>query len=484
MNDARSKAGRFTTGGTMRHVVVMTLTGSVGLTFMFLIDFATLFYISLLGDEKLTTAIGYAWTIQFFTISVGIGFAIAATALVSRALGARNREQARRYATSALTLTFLVLAITGLTVLSFRGPLLDVLGATGEVKAVASRFLLFTVPSLPLMAFGMAGASILRAEGDAGRAMMVTLAAGMVAMVMDPLLIFGFGMGVDGAAVVMVISRGVTGALGLYYVVKVHDLLERPVLTQVIADIRPVMIVALPATATQLSTPFGNFLLTSAMSEYGDSAVAGWSVVSRLTVLVFGGIFALSGAIGGIIGQNHGAGQYDRVKSAYRDAMIFSAIYVSVGWLLLVAASGYVADGFSLSETGAEVVRAFCWYGAGGFIFAGALFVANAAFNNLGRPVYSTLFNWSRDAAAIPLALMAMTGPFLAPGVVYAQAIAGVLVGGAAAWAGWRFVKARHAARPKGEWGSAPSVASGRAATALQIEAASGADEDPNDPWA
>ncbi len=478
------KAGRFTTGGTMRHVVVMTLTSSVGLTFMFLIDFATLFYISLLGDEKLTTAIGYAWTIQFFTISVGIGFAIASTALVSRALGARNRDEARRYATSALTLTFLVLAVTGVAVLAFRGPLLDLLGATGEVKAVASRFLLFTVPSLPLMAFGMAGSSILRAEGDASRAMMVTLAAGMVAMVLDPLFIFGFGLGVDGAAVVMVISRGVTGALGLYYVAKVHDLVAPPVVRHVIADIRPVMAVALPATATQLSTPFGNFLLTSAMSEYGDSAVAGWSVVSRLTVLVFGGVFALSGAIGGIIGQNHGAGRSDRVKNAYRDALIFSTIYVTLGWLMLAAVSGYVADGFSLSATGAEVVRAFCWWGAGGFVFAGAMFVANAAFNNLGRPIYSTAFNWSRDAVAIPLALLAMTGPFLAPGVIYAQAVAGVLVGGAAAWAGWMFVKARHEARPKREWGSAPSLASGRAASALAIEAASGADEDPDDPWA
>ena len=59
-------AGRFTTGSTMRHVAVMTLTGSLGLSFMFLIDFATLFYVSLLGNETLTAGVGFAWAVQFF----------------------------------------------------------------------------------------------------------------------------------------------------------------------------------------------------------------------------------------------------------------------------------------------------------------------------------------------------------------------------------------------------------------------------------
>ncbi|MEO0362485.1 MAG: MATE family efflux transporter, partial [Pseudomonadota bacterium] len=73
----------------MRHVAVMTLTGMAGLSFMFLVDFATLFYVSLLGQEALTAGVGFAWAVQFFTISIGIGLAIAATALVSRAIGAR-----------------------------------------------------------------------------------------------------------------------------------------------------------------------------------------------------------------------------------------------------------------------------------------------------------------------------------------------------------------------------------------------------------
>ena len=70
--------GRFTRGSTMRHVTVMTLTGSLGLTFMFLVDFVTLLYVSMLGDERLTSAVGYAWTIQFFTVAMGMGFGVGA----------------------------------------------------------------------------------------------------------------------------------------------------------------------------------------------------------------------------------------------------------------------------------------------------------------------------------------------------------------------------------------------------------------------
>ena len=99
---------KFTTGATMRHVAVMTLTGAFGLTFLFLIDIATLFWISRLGDEHLVAVLGFSWTIIFFVISVGIGLAIAAMALVSRALGQGRREQARSVASAAMLITLVL----------------------------------------------------------------------------------------------------------------------------------------------------------------------------------------------------------------------------------------------------------------------------------------------------------------------------------------------------------------------------------------
>jgi Na+-driven multidrug efflux pump len=71
----------------MRHVVVMTATGSIGLVAVFIVDALNLFYISLLGQQELAAAIGYAGTLLFFSTSIAIGLSIAATALTARALG-------------------------------------------------------------------------------------------------------------------------------------------------------------------------------------------------------------------------------------------------------------------------------------------------------------------------------------------------------------------------------------------------------------
>ncbi len=435
-----SNPPKFLTGSTLRHVTVMTLTASVGLTFMFLIDVATLFWVSRIGVETNVAALGFAWTIQFFTISVGIGLLIATTALVSRSLGQRDKPKARRQGTSAMVITGVLQSLVALLVVVFRMQILRAAGAQGDTLQIAADFLLISMPSLPLMAVGMVGSAILRAEGDAMRGMLVTMGAGVIAMVLDPLFIFGFGLGLDGAAIVVVISRGSTALLAIWFVIKVHDLAAKPSFTDVRAVLVPFFVIAGPAIATQVSTPFGNYILTRAMAEFGDGAVAGWAVVSRLTVLAFGGIFALSGAVGGIFGQNFGAGRIDRVQSTFRDALIFCFIYTMLAWVGLFLLRGVAIDAFHLSDEGARIVRIFSIL-AGGFVFTGFLFVANATFNNLGKPLWSTGFNWARDGVLMLPAVWLMTHWFAAPGVLYAQALVVVLVGSAASYGAWRFVK-------------------------------------------
>lgn len=432
---------RFVTGSTMKHVVVMSVTGSVGLMFMFLVDAAALFWVSQLGAERLVAALGFAWIIQFTTISVGIGLMIAATAMVSRAIGRNRFDIARQQATSALILTFAIQAAIGLIVLFFRRDVLAFCGASGETLDIAARFLVISVPSLPFIALSMVSSAVLRAAGDGVRSMYVTLSAGMVAMLLDPLFIVWMDLRTDGAAIVIIISRLTSGVLGLYFVARVHGLVTRPDLCHLRAFVRPYMMIAIPAVLTQLSTPFGNIVVTFFVSDYGDSAVAGWAVISRITALAFGGIFALSGAIGGIIGQNYGAGQPGRIASAYRDSLVFCVVYVAIAWVILALSADAIIALFQLSGEGARLLEVFLRYAVGSFVFIGALFVANSAFNNLGRPLWSTGFNWLRDGVlTAPLAL-ALAPALAAPGVVYAQAGASAVAGAIACVAGWLFIK-------------------------------------------
>lgn len=159
MDAAPPPIARFVTGSTMRHVVVMTLTSSVGLMALFLVDLASLFFLNLLGRTEITAAIGYAGAIAFTNLSLSLGLGIAASALVSRSLGARELEKARRYATSALAATtavaILIAVLTGL----FTDQLLSVLGATGEAAVEARRYLLTLTPGFPAIAAAVSAPS-------------------------------------------------------------------------------------------------------------------------------------------------------------------------------------------------------------------------------------------------------------------------------------------------------------------------------------
>ncbi len=396
---APRERGVFTTGSTFRHVLVMTATGSVGLVSIFIVDFLNLFYIAQLGEAELAAAIGYAGTILFFLTSLPIGIAIAVTALVSRALGPGDITAAKRLATSGLIYMTLAMAAVSLALLPFLRASLEGIGATGRTLEIAEHFLVIVVPSTPLLALGMALSGILRAAGDARRAMYVTLAGGAVAAVLDPLFIFVFDWGVTGAAIATVLSRNWRAAR---------------------QDVAALSVIAVPAMLTNVATPVGNAFVTWAIAPFGDSAVAGWAVIGRLIPVAFGAIFALSGAIGPILGQNLGAGLIDRVRRTVWDALLLILAYCLFIWVVLFLSRHWIVSLFDVSGAGADLVLVFCSVVSAGFLFNGALFVANASFNNLGQPVLSTIFNWGRATVG--------TVPFVLVGAAYAGAT-GVLIG-------------------------------------------------------
>lgn len=440
-SDEDAPQGRFLTGSTMGHVVRMTATGAFGITFVFLVDAMNLFWLSYLDEPQLVAAIGFAYSIQFFSVSSGIGLMIAGTALISRAIGRGARTEARSRAGAAIVLGAAFQLCMALLVFIFRHELIALAGAEGETARLAARYLGVTIFSLVPMVMAMMQSGTLRADGYGAKAMYVTLLSGLVLAVLDPILIVWMGLGLDGAAYGLVIFRFFLLSFGFYFAVVQTNLIARPDMAAIKAAAVPFLLIAAPTIATQMATPAGNYLLTIVMAQFGDDAVGAWAVVSRLTVLVFGGIFSLSGAIGGIFGQNYGAGQYDRLRSTYTDAIKFCLIYSAVAWALLALASPYVSAAFRLEGQAAEVLYAFTSIGVGGFIFVGMLFVSNAAFNNLGKPTRSTVINWSKDGIlSWPLA-MGMAALFGAPGVIYGQAMAGVIAGIGAIWWGWHYIR-------------------------------------------
>ncbi|GGW27650.1 MATE family efflux transporter [Gemmobacter lanyuensis] len=420
---------KFVEGSLFRHVAVMSLTASVGLMAIFVVDLINMVYISWLRDPVLTAAVGYAGAVLFFTTAVGIGLSVGVSALVARAVGARDPALARDRATAGLVLSAGVGCIFAALVWLFLPAIVGLLGAEGRVGAETLWFLQLSVPGQPLLMVAMVGAAVLRAHGEARRSMMVTVWGAIVLAALDPVLILWANLGLTGAALAGWGSRLAMVVMALWPIWRRHGGFG-VVSGRMIADLAPALgAISAPAVLTQLATPVGQAIITRMVAGYGEAAVAGMAIAGRLTPVAFGMIFALSGAIGPIIGQNLGAKRMDRVRRGFWDALLFCALVIIGMSALLFLARAPIADVFHAEGLTRDLLYLFCGPLSLLFFFNGMIFVANAACNNLGAAFQSTLVNWGRHTlGTVPFALWlgAAHGP---QGVLVGQAVGGIVFG-------------------------------------------------------
>lgn len=417
----------FLQGSLMRHVSVMSFTASIGLMAMFAVDFIDMIFISMLGNDALAAAVGYAGTVLFFTNSINIGLSIAAGALVAKSLGEKKRALAGEYATSVAIFGVLTGLIVPIIALTFLPQILGLLGATGEVADLAASYLWIIMPTMPLMALAIVSMSVLRAHGDARRSMTATFYGAIANAIFDPILIFGLGLGLQGAAIASVGARILMLFLAIRPVIKLYTGFAKPSVAMVVRDFSAASAIAGPAVLTNVSTPIGAAVVMREMSKYGSDAIAGMAIVGRLTPIAFAVVFALSGAIGPIVGQNFGAGKMDRVREAFKSGIIFVVIYVLVATLILFAVREPVAALFKAEGLTKEIIFLFCGPLALAYIFNGMIFVSNASFNNLGHPGYSAWVNWGRNTLGMWPFVIAGSMWLGAPGVLIGQAAGGVI---------------------------------------------------------
>ena len=435
------KSAIFTSGSIMRHVSVSSFTASVGLMAIYAVDLIDLIFISMLGYEEMAAAAGYASALMFFTSAMNIGLSVAAAVLVSRSIGDDDPLEAREYATSTamfVVLTGIAIPLILLVNIEF---FVGILGATGEVAELAATYLWIIVPFTWVSGLSMVAVSALRCYGENRLAMYPSLFGALTNAVLDPILIFGLGMGLQGAAWATVAARFVTLGFAMYPALRRHKAFISPSARLLRRDFQTVSHFASRAVMANVATPIGTAIVTREMSKFGPEAVAGMAVIGRMTPVAFSVIWALSGAIGPIIGQNFGAGDMGRVKKAYTSALIFVAVYVVFTTLILLTLRDPIAALFGAEDLTKQLIFLYCFPLALASFFSGAIFVASASFNTLGRPSYSSWLSWGQNTLG--------TWPFVvagglllgAPGVLIGQALGSVVFATIAIWLGWRLIR-------------------------------------------
>lgn len=417
---------KFTQGSIFKHITVMTLTATVGLLSLFVVDLVDMYWLSLLGEIELAAAIGYAGSILFFTISLCIGLSIGCAALVSHSVGSGEKDNTRQLIAHIFT-SIIVVTVPVSAAVFFSLPwLLAALGAEGRAFDLAAAYMQIIVPSLSLMGIAMACSGVMRALGHAKEAMYLTLFGGVVNAILDPLFIFGFNLGIEGAAIATVCARIAMLSYGLIRVGKAYGLLVMPHWDGFVKDSTYYVKTALPAVLTNLSTPIGVAYVTATMAQFGDSAVAGNAIVSKIQPLIFAGLFALSGAVGPIAGQNFGAKLFDRIQRTLIDSLLFTFVYCLIACGLLFVATEWIVLAFNAEGDAATLIRAFCYGLSIMSLFNGMTFVSNALFNNLKVAPWATAFNFAKATV--------FTMPFATLGAQWAGPVGiywGVLVGAA-----------------------------------------------------
>lgn len=374
----------------------MILTGWASMLAVFAVEFLSLLYLGTLEDEAVLGAVGFGSMTQFTIIAVCIGVTVGGAALVSRALGAQDAARARTLAGASLILMAATALAAGAAFLAAIGPFTAANGLAEDVRAHLLSYVLITTPFAVVMGIGMMLSNLLRAAGHGRQSMWVLLAGTGTVAVLDPIVIFVLDGGMVGIAWASGAGRLATVALGAWLVFRRHRLVAWPAVGQLREHLAAIGAIALPAALTTLATPAAVIFTVSTYASFGPSVLAGATVVDRLLQLAYSLFFVLPGAIGPILGQNLGAGQWDRVRQTAGLAARWALLYGFSAAVGLAILAPWMPDIFRVTGPGRDLIVFFCRYGSFAWALNALFFVSIAVFNNLGYATYSTVIGWLR----------------------------------------------------------------------------------------
>ena len=415
-----SLTAKFTQGDLSEHIIKMALTNVIGLSVFFVVDLVDIYFISLLNQPLLLSAIGYAAAILFFTTSLTIAMMIANSVVVARLIGQQQYQQAKQAAMTCYMITFTISLLVSFIIFNNANTLLTLLGAQGNELQSAKDYLNITLIATPIVALGMQINATLRSLGKAKLGMYCTITAGVVNIILDPLFIFYFELDLKGAAFASLIAKSTMLLLAIYYLLVKARFITRIGLVDIKKHSQFIFKVAIPVSLTQVATPLSQLFITYEIAKYGTSFVAGWAIISRLIPVVFMMLFAMPGAIGPIISQNVGATQFKRVRTTLNQSLNFIIKYVFVLALVLSLLQEYLVTLFNAQNGAAIMIRFFCQYISISFIFVAMNLVAMSFLNNVGYPKLASMLNLAK--------LSLGTIPFVSIGAYYYGA-QGILIG-------------------------------------------------------
>ncbi|MCR9144750.1 MAG: MATE family efflux transporter [bacterium] len=407
--------------------------GIIAILSTFLVD---AYFVGLLGTQELA-ALSFTLPVVFIVNSLAFGLGAGAASVLSRFVGANDRESAGRVATDSLVLALIMIVCIATVGSATVRPLFQLLGADGETLNLIARYMRIWFMAVPFLVVPMMAGAMIRALGDALWPGIQMIISAIVNIVTTPLLIFGYGpvpaMHIEGAAYGTFISWICTLIIAAWLVAVRERLIvwRIPKPDVLIASWRRILRVGIPAAGARLINPLGIAIVTAILAAFGDPTVAAFGVATRIESVAMIPMMALASAIAPIAGQNWGAGKPERVLQGLRQSYTFcfgwaAALGVVLYFFGEAAAGIFTSDPVVRKEAALYlmIVPPALWG-------VGWVTIGSAAYNAIDRPLRGLAYALARSAVLyVPLsfaaALLAGTTAVFAA-IAAANALAGIV---------------------------------------------------------
>lgn len=299
-------------------VIKMAVPAIIGMLVMAIYNIVDTMFVSWLGLEA-TGATQVVFPIVMVIGAFGLSFGIGGGSLVSRLLGEKRKEDANKVLSTSVVLalgTGILLTIFGMI---FLEPILELFGATETIMPLAKEYGYFIILGAIAQVLNMTFNNMLRSEGSAKNSMIGMAAGAVLNIALDPIFIFGLGLGIKGAAIATTISQFVTTGILLYQYIGKKAILKLSYRYVTFSKeiISEIFKMGMPTFSRQLLTSVSMAMMNSSAALYGgDITLAAVGIVSRTMMVTMYVIFGLSQGFQPVAGYNFGAKAYGRLKES------------------------------------------------------------------------------------------------------------------------------------------------------------------------
>ena len=381
-------------------------------------NLADTFWLGRYSTEALA-AISFAFPMVFLLISLGLGVSVAGSVLVAQHTGAEEPREAEYAASQTVTFAVIVASLLGAVGFLAVESVAGVLGAQPAVQPLVGDYMRVISLGLPLMFGFFVFISLMRGYGDTITPMLVMFGTVVLNIAIDPFLIFGWWvfpeLGVEGAAIATVFSRGVAFLVGIWIMLDGRRGV-RIRLRQMAPDLgyaRKLFRIGVPASVEGTGRSLSVNLLLLVVGLFPTTVVAGFGISIRVFSVIFLPAIAVARGVETMTGQNIGAGKPDRAAAAAKVAAKVMFGVLAVAGVIVWLAAAPIAAVFTNDPAVIEVTREFLRWVAPTFGFIGMMRAYTGSFRGAGKTLTAAAISITMlGLIRLPLAYFGVVPPF------------------------------------------------------------------------